>query len=119
MGRERPWDQFMPRKWPVVLGFSSVSGQAQTFDPESKVKQKGLTLLDGRMVAVETGSLATPLQHTYVLYVTNITRLWMRVAESGLGVFDPDHPDYEYHMAVAHLIVMRYFYLLELSKKLQ
>ena len=41
------------------------------------------------------------------------------MAASGLGVFDPDHDDYRYFVGLAHLIVHRYFYLVECAKKLQ
>ena len=102
-----------------VYGTGSVSVQPQTFDPDSKVKQKGIKMEDGSMVAVETTSLATPLQHSYFLYCESAIRGWIRVAGSGIGVFDPDHPDHDYHMAVAHLIVMRYYYLLAVVRKLQ
>ncbi len=107
------------KKVTLVLGCSSVSSQPQTYDPESKVRQRGFKLEDGQMVAVEASSLATPLQHTWVTYVDGAIRLWTRVANSGFGVFNPEHEHHEYHMAVAHLIVLRYFYLLELAKKLQ
>ena len=102
-----------------VYGTGSVSVQPQTFDPDSKVKQKAIKMEDGSMVAVEATSLATPLQHSYHLYCESAIRMWIRVSESGIGVFDPEHSDHEYHMAVAHLIVMRYYYLLAVVRKLQ
>ena len=106
------------KKVTMVLGCGSVSSTVPTFDPESKVKQKGFTLVDGKIEAEEAASLDTPLQYTWFTFVDGMTRLWIRVADSGLGVFDPDHDDYKYFVGLAHLIVHRYFYLVECAKKL-
>ena len=103
----------------MILGFHSVSSASQTFDPESKVKRRGYKLVDGSFIAEETGSLDTPLQYTWLVFMDGITRLWIRVAASGLGVFDPAHPEFEYFSSLAHLIVHRYFLLVETGKKLQ
>ena len=107
------------KKMVMILGFDSVSSAVQTFDPESKVKRRGYKLVDGSFIAEETGSLDTPLQYTWLVFVDGITRLWIRVAASGLGVFDPAHPEFEYFSSLAHLIVHRYFLLVETGKKLQ
>ena len=102
-----------------LIGVASVSVAAPNFGPDSKPQQQGFTLENGQFVAVQAGSLATPLQHAWANYADAAMRIWEQAKTSGLGVFDPAHEHYDYHVMVADLIIMRYRYLLELASKLQ
>ena len=102
------------------IGQRSVSERVNGLMPGTNARQQAFQLSEeGFLVVADSGSLAVPSQAVWIRWMSTRSRTWKAAPKSGIDVFDPSHPQFEFFSTMAKVIVMRYRWLRAVAADMQ